>query len=181
PSKSESSESDYSSDSDTQSQEGLASAKTNENRVATGTVVRITSLRIRAAFAPSPKKRTTSVVLNSGNGNLLPGITTGLASGDAAPKLGLWLSPSVSWLDDDNIASRYDGNLYMIMAGADYKISDRLLIGVSTGYEDTDLDTQFNDGTFQSQGCTIAPYIGFVILDGLTADAIFAYTFLNND
>ncbi|MDM8542340.1 autotransporter outer membrane beta-barrel domain-containing protein [Desulfococcaceae bacterium HSG9] len=180
-SSSESSESDYSSDSDTQSQDGLASATANENRVASNTVVRVTSARIRTAFAPRPTRRTTSIALNSGNSNLLPGITTGIASGDEAPKLGLWLTPSVSWLDDDNIASQYDGNLYLIMVGADYKVTDRLLLGVSTGYEDTDLDTQFNDGTFQSQGFTIAPYIGFVILDGLTADAILAYTFLNND
>ena len=186
PSSSETTETDYSSESeteiqDTQSEEGLASATTNENRVASNTVVRVTSARIRTAFAPRPTRRTTNVVLNPGNGNLLPGITTGIASGDAAPKLGVWLTPSVSWLDDDNIASRYDGNLYLIMVGADYKVTDRLLLGVSTGYEDIDLDTQFNDGTFQSQGFTIAPYVGFVILDGLTVDAILAYTFLNND
>jgi len=171
----------HSSDSDSHSQEGLASATTNENRVASNTVVRVTSARIRTAFAPRPTRRTTNVVLNPGNGNLLPGITTGLASGDAAPKMGLWLTPSVSWLDDDYIASRYDGNLYLIMAGADYKITDRVLLGVSAGYEDTELDTQFNDGTFQSKGVTIAPYIGYVIMEGLTADAILAYTFINND
>ena len=178
---SEPSEPVYSSTQDTQSQEGLASATANENRVASNTVVRVTSVRIRDAFAPRPTRRTTSIALNSGNSNLLPGITTGIASGEEAPKMGLWMTPSVSWLDDDNITSQYDGNLYLIMVGADYKITDRLLLGVSAGYEDTDLDTQFNDGTFQSQGFTIAPYIGFVILDGLTADAILAYTFLNND
>ncbi len=164
-----------------QSAAGLAAATINENRVASNTVVRVTSARIRTAFAPRPNRRTTNIVLAPRNSNDLPGITTGIASGDAAPSLGLWLTPSVSWLDDDNFNSQYDGNLYLIMAGADYKVTDRLLLGVSTGYEDTDLDTQFNDGTYASQGLTLAPYVGFAIMDGLSIDAIFAYTFLNND
>jgi len=169
---------------DTESKEGLASTTTNGNRASSNTILSITSGRTRIAFAPRPTRRTgvtTGVTGGKKGAMLLPGIATGIAAGDAVPKLGVWLTPAVSWLDDDNRNTMYDGNLYLIMAGADYKVTDRLLLGVSAGYEDTDLDTQFNDGTFQSQGFTIAPYLGFVILDGLTADAVFGYTFSNND
>jgi outer membrane autotransporter protein len=106
---------------------------------------------------------------------------SGMASGEDPPKFGLWLTPTVSWLEDDTLSGKHDGNLYMIMAGVDYKPIEKILLGVSGGYEYIDLDTAYNGGTFESEGYNVAPYVGLALFDNLYLDIIFSYAWLQND
>jgi outer membrane autotransporter protein len=105
----------------------------------------------------------------------------GMAAGDTNRSFGAWIAPSGSRLDSDRAASEYDGSLVTLMTGLDFKIAENLLVGLSMGYDHTDLDTAYNNGSFKSKGYTIGPYVGYAITDHLVLDAMLAYTFLNND
>jgi hypothetical protein len=163
------------------SEAGLAETTTDSNRAASTSTVRITTSRIRSVFAPRPNRRITPTPTGKPRVDRSPMITSGIAAGDAGPQFGAWLTPAYAWLENSNPLSEHDGNLVLVMAGLDYKVSERVLLGCAVGYEDVDLDTAFNDGTFRSKGVTITPYAGLVLLDGVTADALFSYTGLDND
>ena len=105
----------------------------------------------------------------------------GKASGDTDMNYGSWVTPSSTWIKNKSISSKYDGNLFTVMAGGDFKIKDNILIGTSAGYESLDLDTDYNDGTLKDNGFTFAPYFGYTITDYLIFDIMFGYTYLNNE
>jgi hypothetical protein len=95
---------------------------------------------------------------------------SGLAAGEQGPRWGVWANGSVAKLGNSSQDTRFDGALYTGMTGADYRISDRLLVGFSVGAEHSNLRTQFNDGHQYLSGVTLAPYIGFALLDELILD-----------
>jgi len=43
--------------------------------------------------------------------------------------------------------------------GADYRINDWVMGGLSVGYERQNIDTQFNNGTWDANGAVVAPYV----------------------
>ncbi len=106
---------------------------------------------------------------------------TGLSSGGEAASNGLWVSASASALDNTLISTEYDGGLFLGMMGYDYRINKRLLLGAALGYESTDIDTRFNNGTVQSNAFTVSPYAAFQICDYLSIDVILSYSFLDYD
>jgi outer membrane autotransporter protein len=106
---------------------------------------------------------------------------TGLSSGGEAASHGLWVSASASALDNTFISTEYDGGLFLGMIGYDYRINKRLLLGAALGYESTDIDTRFNNGTVQSNAFTVSPYAAFRICDYLSIDVILSYSFLDYD
>jgi outer membrane autotransporter protein len=106
---------------------------------------------------------------------------TGLSSGGEPASHGLWMSASVSSLDNTFISTEYDGGLFLGMIGYDYRINKRLLLGAALGYESTDIDTRFNGGTVKSNAFTVSPYAAFQICDYLSIDVILSYSFLDYD
>lgn len=170
-------------------------------RAAAQTTVRLLSGRVSAILAPRPGfsksaenehmqgvSQAMTALGGSPDGlavaalmnNVGDGLT-GLAAGDGAGRFGVWINGAVSVLNSDHENEDFDGNLYMAMLGADYQLLDGLVVGLAAGYEYSDLDTSYNDGNIESTGLTIAPYIGYAILDNLTIDAMFAYTFVDKD
>jgi outer membrane autotransporter protein len=65
--------------------------------------------------------------------------------------------------------------------GYDYRINKNLLLGVALGYESTDIDTRFNNGTVKSDAFTVSPYAAYRICDYLSIDVILSYSFLDYD
>jgi len=106
---------------------------------------------------------------------------TGLSSGGELASHGLWTSVSASALDNSFISTEYDGTLFLGMVGYDYRINKNLLLGASLGYESTDIDTRFNNGTVRSSALTVSPYAAFRIFDFLSIDVILSYSFLDYD
>ncbi len=106
---------------------------------------------------------------------------TGLSSGGEPASNGLWVSGSASALDNTFISTEYDGALFVGMIGYDYRVSKKLLLGAALGYESTDIDTRFNNGTVKSNAFTVSPYAAFKIFDFLTIDVILSYSFLDYD
>jgi outer membrane autotransporter protein len=105
----------------------------------------------------------------------------GLAAGEVGSKFGVWFNPSYSWLESERTDSAYDGNSGLVIGGVDYILSQQAVVGLTLGWEKSDLDTTFNRGTFENDGFSIGPYVGFQFNDYLSVDALLIWSQLNND
>lgn len=112
--------------------------------------------------------------------------STGMAAGGHTSNIAAWVSGSWSDLEDDNTDTKFDGNVYTAMVGADYQIAPATVVGIAIGYEDVDIDTEYNgfggvDGSLEGDGYTIAPYIGTDLGHGATATLTIGYSDLEYD
>lgn len=125
----------------------------------------------------------------SPSGGAVPGPTSqlmnsrqsGKAGAAGAPKLGVWAQGTYVNIDKKEAFLGMDGDVYNLVGGIDYKFNDRGVVGVSIGYENTKLDTKFNNGTFEGNGYTVAPYVGYALSPNWTADLTVGHTWLDYD
>jgi len=103
--------------------------------------------------------------INAGNGDMV----------------GVWASASFTSVEEDSASTRFDGDHYTLLAGADYQIDDQILIGLSLGYEDHDYDTQYNNGSVEGDGFTIAPYAAYTIDQTFSVSLTAGYSDLEYD
>jgi len=108
----------------------------------------------------------------------------GRAAGDGLADWGGW-SPWVSYshtmADNDLPSTRYDADQDNILFGMDYSYSDKLIFGLSGGYENNDIDTSFNLGQMDVSGLTIAPYAAYMLTDNISIDASVGYSDMEID
>ncbi|RVU34666.1 autotransporter outer membrane beta-barrel domain-containing protein [Hwanghaeella grinnelliae] len=71
---------------------------------------------------------------------------------------------------------RFDGDILNVTGGIDHWLKPKLLAGVSFSYSSVKLDTDFNDGRYDEDGYTVAPYILYTPLDWLSVNASVGYT-----
>jgi hypothetical protein len=76
----------------------------------------------------------------SGGGPILIAPTTDVAAPAVNPLWNVWADGKYSWLDDDTDFSGLDGSHVNAVVGADYKVTDRLILGVMGTYETSDLE-----------------------------------------
>lgn len=115
-------------------------------------------------------------------GSSLPFISTrGMAGGGAASKLGVWTQGTYSRIDKSESGLEMSGNVYNVVVGADYKITDRYMAGVALSWEHTDLDTAYNNGTFTGSGISAVPYFGVTLTPNWTADVSVGHGWLSYD
>lgn len=112
--------------------------------------------------------------------------SSGLSAGDLGGKAGVWLSGSWSDVEDDNTDTAYEGHAAVGLIGADYQVAPGVVLGLSFGYENVDIDTAYNgfngnDGSIEGDGYTIAPYIGVKFSDRLTANLTAGYSDIEYD
>jgi hypothetical protein len=105
----------------------------------------------------------------------------GLAGGNAKKGIGVWIQGAYTWVENDAAVTAFDGTIAHGMVGVDYKIGDRVLIGVSGGYESSDLDTTFNKGSIEGSGYSVAPYLSFRINKTFSVDLTGGYAWLSYD
>ncbi|MCC9624079.1 autotransporter outer membrane beta-barrel domain-containing protein [Thalassospira sp. MA62] len=74
---------------------------------------------------------------------------------------------------DDN---RYDGDVWGYNLGADYRFENNLIAGLSVGYNDTDLTTAFNDGSYEETAWVVSPYAIFSPIENLNVVAEAGYS-----
>lgn len=125
----------------------------------------------------------------SPGGGAVPGPTSqlmntrqsGKAGAADAPKLGAWAQGTYVNIDKKEAFLGMDGDVYNLVGGIDYKFNSRGVVGVSLGYENIDLDTKFNNGTFEGNGYTIAPYVGYALTPNWSVDLTAGYTWLDYD
>jgi hypothetical protein len=101
--------------------------------------------------------------------------TIGLSAGDASMKHGIWTNIAYTSSEDDNLITESDMDINSYILGYDYKLSDSMAIGVSVTYEDIDADLNFNSGSLEGDGYTIAPYFTMLLTDYMSMDIIAGY------
>lgn len=102
----------------------------------------------------------------------------GMAAGDAPSKLNAWVNASDTTIGSSASASTFDGNVTNAIGGIDYRFSDKLVAGVSVGYDRVSLDFKSavlaNSG-LSSNGWMVAPYASYQINDIFSVDGSCGY------
>ena len=115
----------------------------------------------------------------TGNGSITIAPTADVVAPAPSPKWNIWVDGKYSWLDDTSAFTNLDGSLVNGVVGADYKVSDRLVLGLMGTFENSDLGglgvTQDTDGW----GGGV--YMGLSLTDNLVFSANVAGTSLNTD
>lgn len=96
---------------------------------------------------------------------------TGDEAAAAAPasRWNLWGDGKYTWNDNSPSNFDLDGPLWNGLAGVDYKLTDKMTIGLMASYESSDLDGIGTD--LQSTGLGGGPYIGIVLTDNVVFSA----------
>ena len=106
----------------------------------------------------------------------------GVAAGDAKKGLGVWVQGKYTSVDYSATSADFDGFIVTGMVGIDkLLLDDRLLVGLSAGYELQDLDTTFNAGSVESDGFIVSPYFSFRPNNIISVDAAFGYASMSVD
>ena len=86
---------------------------------------------------------------------------TALLDANASP-ITVWGHGSYTSVDNDyndgTSDNRYDGDVWGYNLGADYRFANNVIAGLSLGYNDTDLTTTFNNGTYKETTWAVSPY-----------------------
>ncbi len=75
----------------------------------------------------------------TGNTTIIP-TADDAGSSTVSPLWNVWVDGKYSWLDDRSAIGSMDGSLVNLIVGADYKVSDRLVIGLMGTVETSDLE-----------------------------------------
>ncbi|MGE4469408.1 MAG: autotransporter outer membrane beta-barrel domain-containing protein [Desulfovibrio sp.] len=124
------------------------------------------------SLAPKADEKAPAFAFNAGM------TEDGLSAGQQGSEFGVWGLGMYTNFSNDDEATKYDADLYTVMVGGDWRVTDDLLIGLALGYEYLDLDKKYgNGGSLETDGSyTIMPYLGYTIMEGTVLDAAFGYT-----
>lgn len=112
------------------------------------------------------------------------GATVSPVAASAGPLWGTWADVNYTYLDSDFTGTEFDGHQVGVGAGIDYAVTDRVILGVSLEYENSDTDNSigpFAPGNLKTDTITVGPYIGISLTDILVFDAAFNYSWTDND
>jgi uncharacterized protein with beta-barrel porin domain len=104
---------------------------------------------------------------------------TGSNAGDGMMPMGAWFNYGRSDFDNSFATMAYDGNRDSFLGGVDIVPREDVVVGIAFGYEDSDIDTFFNQGQQETDGFTVAPYVGALINETWSVDATFGYSWLD--
>ncbi len=105
----------------------------------------------------------------------------GRAAGNGDKRWGAWAMGSYTTIENTQSGVQMDGNVYNLVGGLDYMLTDRVVVGVSLGYENLDLDTTFNLGSVKNDGFSLIPYVGYQINNTWSVDLAGGMSWLNYD
>lgn len=126
---------------------------------------------------PESQKRTLSDIVDIS----FDSKTIGLAAGDASMKHGIWTNIAYTSGDDDDLLTESSTDINSYIIGYDYKISERMAMGVAVTYEKIDAELDFNNGNLDGDGYTVAPYFAMLLSDYLAMDLIVGYALVDYD
>jgi hypothetical protein len=117
------------------------------------------------------------------------GAGTGLSGAATLEGIGVWAAISYTSFEDDLVTTAMDGHTVSGFVGIDKQFTDKLVIGLSVGRDDTSVTTLFNSGNMDSEGITVAPYVAYELsshfpslpFDSLTADASVGFSKIDLD
>jgi hypothetical protein len=96
---------------------------------------------------------------------------TGLAGAVQGSRWNAWAAyantgVSYSWTPLDS-----GGHVHSVMLGADYRVAERWIAGLSLAADDTSIATRYNNGNITGNGYNLAPYVGWQISERWSLDA----------
>ena len=106
----------------------------------------------------------------------------GLSAGDHFAGWGFWGSFNNTDYDGSLPINapigrvEYEGDIKSVLFGADKLVTDRLVLGLAIGYEESEAFTLYNGGNNDADGYTIAPYAAFFVNNFISIDAAVGYT-----
>ncbi|MHC8509942.1 MAG: autotransporter outer membrane beta-barrel domain-containing protein [Rhodospirillales bacterium] len=125
----------------------------------------------RVATARQAMRGEKDVTLQAFNLNGMNNGKLGLAGGNAMKGVGVWGQVQYTSVENDAAATAFDGFILTGMVGVDKSfMKNRVLAGLSAGYEMGDFDTTFNSGTVETSGFLVSPYVSFVPNDIISVD-----------
>jgi outer membrane autotransporter protein len=119
--------------------------------------------------------------LDSGSTVPLVGYGSGYSAGDEELRFAVWANGSHTWVENDFTSTAFDGTLIIGLGGIDYWVTDRILIGGFGGYETSDVDTDFNRGSLDSDGFSAGLYGAVLLSDNFSFEAQFGATLTDID
>ena len=106
----------------------------------------------------------------TGSGEISIAPTADVVAPAASPMWNIWIDGKYSWLDDTSAFTNLDGSLINTVVGADYKVTDRLVVGAMGTYETSDLKGLFSV-TQETDGWGGGAYMGLTLTDNLVFSA----------
>jgi len=104
---------------------------------------------------------------------------SGLNAGDGVMSYGVWGSYSYSSFKNDFASTAFDGHRHNLLAGVDISPWESTVFGVAVGYDRSDIDTSFNQGSQGTNGETISVYAGHLLNKTWSIDASGGYSFVD--
>lgn len=105
----------------------------------------------------------------------------GLAGGGAPKAMGMWFMAGYTDIEGSDLGGEFDGDSTVYTVGVDFKPSDESVLGVAVAFENTDVTTKFNTGTFKGDGYTISPYGALILSNGAVIDAMLGMSKVSYD
>ncbi len=109
------------------------------------------------------------------------GYGSGYAAGEDSARYGVWANSGPTWVDNDFRNTDFQGRLVTALAGADYWLTEAILIGGFGGYERTDVDTDFNRGELDANGITAGLYGAVLVGENFSIEAQLGHTWTKTD
>jgi len=150
-------------------------------RAATANVTGMISQRVAAVRKAQKGQGGMAFTAALDEGEGLNGGQLGLAGGDKKRGIGVWVQGRFTSVDNDDSATKFDGNIWDVMAGVDKQLGSKAILGVSAGYESSDIDTQYNNGKIDGTGYLVAPYLSVAFNQMVSLDVQGGYAWLEYD
>lgn len=111
---------------------------------------------------------------------------TGLGAAAQARGIGLWAQGAYTRAESDfnkgtNNDMRFKGDIWAGVVGADYRLTQRFVVGAGVGYQHVDVNTTFNNGNLKQTGWGVTPYAVFALNQTFYIDVNAGYWLLDNE
>lgn len=110
-------------------------------------------------------------------------IATADAAAPAASKWNIWIDGKYTHNDSTPEVFDLDGPLVNVLAGADYKLTDRITLGVMGSYEESSLESSLGalPPDIDSEGWGVGPYFGVVLTPSIVWSGSYLYSEIDSD
>jgi hypothetical protein len=161
-----------------------AVVNTEINRTQSQQLARTIGRRITATLANRPASRRAAAETGTSETAAVSagGSTVGMSAGEGGMNIGVWATYSHNWLSNDWEAAKSSGGLNTGVAGADFRVSDNAVVGMTVSYQAANIDTSYDDGRLDGGTYSFVPYGALSLMDGrLVLDALTGVGFGNTD
>lgn len=124
---------------------------------------------------------TTGATLDALDQALGVSTSSGEQGNGAARYNSVWAGGSYNHVKKGDTNGRYNGDVKNGVVGYDRRVTQNLILGVATGYEQVDITTEYNSGTVEGSSVSVSPYLGYVINGWLSVDATIGHTWIKYD